>query len=305
MRFTPSPRFAAVFGCLVVCSHLTSVARAATITVYANNPAPGDDFTNASTTSTNPATPGALLGASGWAYNNVRNNGHVGIRTDNPRSGNGSASFIGTQGPVVNSSKADIEYFNTDGLGNLTSMGTLGTVTSLAYDWYKSSSSLATQHSALRIYVDGDGNLGTTTDRGYLVYERAYQTVSTVPTDQWISDNVINANLWQVWFGHGNFDTAGNWQPLSTWGSVGGFTPSGGGMHLDANSVVFGLSVGIGSGWNTYLGYADNMTIGFNNGDPTTFNMEVVPEPSSLALAAMGIAGCALAFVRRKRRGRA
>jgi hypothetical protein len=88
---------------------------AANITVYSNNSAPGDDFTNATGTNTNPLTPGALLGASGWTYNNVRNNGHVGIRTDNPRSGNGSAWFNGTQGPGGASSKADLEYFSTSG----------------------------------------------------------------------------------------------------------------------------------------------------------------------------------------------
>lgn len=75
---------------------MTLPARAANITVYANNSTPGDDFTNASGTSTTPSTSGAQLGASGWYYNNVRNNGHVGIRTDIPRSGNGSAWFNGT-----------------------------------------------------------------------------------------------------------------------------------------------------------------------------------------------------------------
>ena len=124
---------------------------------------------------TNPATSGAQLGASGWYYNNVRNNGHVGINTDIPRSGNGSAWFDGTQGPGGASSKADLEYF-PNGPTSLVSMGTLSDISALAYDWYKSSSSAASQQPNLRFYVDADGNLGTTTDRGYLVYERAYQT---------------------------------------------------------------------------------------------------------------------------------
>jgi hypothetical protein len=263
---------------------------AANVVVPANNVAPGDDFTNASGTNTTPSTPGAALGASGWTYNNVRNNGHVGIRTNNPRSGNGSAWFNGTQGPSGPSSKSDLEYLNTNGLGGLVSMGTLAGINSLAYDWYKSSSSAASQHTVLRLYVDADGNFGTANDRGYLVYERAYQTDNSVPTDQWNTDDVSAANLWQVWFGNGNFDTAGNWQSLSVWGSAGGFTPSGGGLHMDANSVVYGLSSGIGSGWGTYTGYVDNITIGFVGSAATTYNFEVepIPEPSALVLAALG-----------------
>ena len=281
---------------------LASATHAATIVVDANNPTPGDDFTNSTSSNTTPATPGALLGSTGWTYNNVRNNGHVGINTDYPRSGNGSVWFNGTQGPSGSSSKADIEYFNTDGNGNLAAMGTLGDITALAYDWYKSSASSASQQANLRIYIDGDGNLATTSDEGYLVFERAYQTDNSVPTDQWITDNVINANLWEVYFGHGNFDTAGNFQPLSVWGSASGFTPSGGGLHLDANSVIFGLNSGIGSGWAPYLGAVDNITIGFGANDPTTYNFEVVPEPATWVLAAMGLVGWSI--LARRRRGR-
>lgn len=160
---------------------------------------------------------------------------------------------------------------------------------------------MASQQSPLRLYVDGDGDLGTTTDRGYLVYERAYQTDFSVPTDQWVTDNLMTAKFWEVWLGNNTFDTAGNFQPLSVWGSATGFTPSGSGLHLSASSVVYGLSVGIGSGWYTYVGAVDNVSIGFGGGDPTTFNFEVVPEPSSLVLAGMAGIGCAMAIARRRR----
>ena len=288
---------AALLATIVLMAVGTS-ARAGLVTINANGSMPGDDFTNATTSSTTPATPGALLGATGWTYNNVRNNGHVGVNTNLPRSGNGSAWFNGTQGPAGNSSKADIEFLNAPG-GTLTSMGTLGTLTSLSYDWYKSSVSAASQHAVLRLYVDADGNMGTANDRGYLVYERAYQTNNSVPTDQWNTDDLMSANLWQVRFGFGNFDTSPNWKPVSVWGSASGYTPTtpANGLHLDQNTAIYGLSAGIGSGWNTFVGAVDNITIGFNNADPTVFNFEVVPEPASLSLMALG----ALALIRRRR----
>ncbi len=274
--------------------------------VYSNNAAPGDYFTNASGTNTNPATPGAALGATGWFYTNVRNNGIVGISTDLPRSGNGSARLQSTQGPAGASSKADLEYFHTTN-GVLSAMGTLGSMNALSYDWYRVSGGTANDYynPVIRLYVDGDGDLNTTTDRGYLVYERAYNpNTAAVPTDQWISDDVFNfngpgasANLWQVAFGVGNFDTAGNWQPLSTWTQPGGFTPSPNGKNFSSASVVYGLSLGVGSGWGTFDGAVDNVEIGFTGAPLYQFNFEVVPAPGSIALLGLG----SLVALRRRR----
>ena len=259
--------------------------------VLANNSTPGDAFTNASGTSTNPFAPGAALGASGWYYNNVRNNGIVGVHTDLPRSGTGSARLQSTQGPGGASSKADIEYFHQAATGNF-SMGPLGGVSTLAYDWYKKGSSAASQHAALRLYVDGDGNSGTTNDRGYLVFERAYNG-GVVPTDQWVTDDLLfsypgGANLWQVAFGVGNFDTAGNWQPVSVWQTGGGFTPAPGGMTFNGASAIYGLSFGVGSGWGTYDGAIDNVEIAFSGGLQYSWNFEVVPAPGAMALLGLG-----------------
>lgn len=257
--------------------------------VYSNNSAPGDAFTNATSTNTNPLTPGAALGASGWFYTNVRNNGIVGVHNDLPRSGNGSARLQSTQGPGGLSSKADIEYYHQAATGNF-SMGTLGAMSTLSYDWYKKSTSAASQHAVVRLYIDGDGSAATTNDRGYLVFERGYNGGS-IPTDQWVSDDLFSyagggANLWQVAFGVANFDTAGNWQPISTWQS--GFTPSPGGKTFNGASVVYGLSLGVGSGWGTYDGAIDNVTIGFTGAPVYSWNFEVVPAPGAMALLGLG-----------------
>ncbi|BCW99847.1 MAG: hypothetical protein KatS3mg024_2674 [Armatimonadota bacterium] len=126
-----------------------------------------------------------------WLRINVRNGGSVGITGTYPRSGNGS---MWLSGPA--NAKADAEYYF-----NLNASYLLSDVSAFSYDWYRSSSStaLAHLHPALRLFVDRDGNLLTSNDRGYLVYERAYNpNTSPVPTDQWVTDDAINAKLWST-----------------------------------------------------------------------------------------------------------
>ncbi|MCS6831495.1 MAG: PEP-CTERM sorting domain-containing protein, partial [bacterium] len=133
-----------------------------------------------------------------------------------------------------------------------------------------------------------------------------------VPTDQWITEDLFSynggngANLWQGvlsgtlagW----QFDAYGNWKPISTWKS--GYQPKGGrlgpiynpnqmGLTFNANSLVIGVSLGIGSGWNgTFEGAVDNLVIGFGGTNPYTlsYNFEVVPEPATMALFGLGLA---------------
>ena len=162
-------------------------ASAATVVVYSNNPAPGDNFTNPSTI--NAFQP---IGSSGWRYNNVRNDGHVGIRTDLPRSGNGSVWFRGTRGPAGNSSKADVEYWATTA-----PLGTLGNLTELKYEWYRKSGSYTANawlHPVLRLFISSpDG-----TKMGYIVFEGVYNnpagwSAPTVPPTPAVSTSPISA----------------------------------------------------------------------------------------------------------------
>jgi hypothetical protein len=60
----------------------------ATVTVYSQNPVPGDSFTNGGSTNQ-----GQSFGNPNWVYNNTRGGGSVGIRNNYPRSGNGSVYF--------------------------------------------------------------------------------------------------------------------------------------------------------------------------------------------------------------------
>jgi hypothetical protein len=269
----------------VLVSALTANPATAGI-VYSNaGSAPGDAFTNPTTL----FTAGQAVGSSGWYYNNVRGGGVVGINTAFPRSGDGSVRFFSPNG----NGKADIEFFasaSTNFFGNASATSSLGSFAAfeaMSYDWYRAGTSTnpAVQHPALRILIDADGNLAPTGDRGYLIFERAYNSL-LVPTDQWVSDTIgPNTVLW-------NNNTSTPFGPtvynrtLAQW------------QAQLPNAVILGFSAGVGSGWNgQFSGAVDNISWTIA-GQTTTTNFEVaapeVPEPATWGVLALGLAGLAV-----------
>lgn len=240
-------------------------------------------------------------GLNQWNLSNYRDvsNGYTsttsaGITTANPRTGNGSVQMSLTDG----SGKADFTYtwgFDTT--------RTLGSLTSLSYDWYRSSTSTAGGvMPAFRLYYDADGNAATTTDQGYLIFEQVYNpNVASVVSDQWVSTNVMGTNMWQRQFSPG-LTVEAYGVTLTDWAS--GMNEPANADQLNASTAILGIEFGIGSGWNgTFNGFVDNVSFGFNNA-VTTFNFEAaqasnVPEPGSIALLGLGAAGL-LAARRRK-----
>jgi len=288
------------------------------VVVSAINPAPpGDAFTNASTSNA-----GQLVG-SNWYYNNVRNSGIVGINTQYARSGNGSARLQTLVGPGGSSSKADIELLPSAGASGSNffsggSLGTLGDLTGLSYEWYRSSASTnsAGQHPVLRLLLDADGNLGTTGDRGGLVFEQVYNGVPSALTNTWVASDIFNfygagqsANVWNFGFGVGN-EFGGYNRDLQDW--INGFTVGSVASPLSANSLVIGISSGVGSGWGPFDGAVDNIAYRFGTQPQTLYNFEVgdggsstdpngIPEPMTAGLYGLALAAWGLAVSRRRR----
>jgi len=272
----------------------------ATVTVNSQNPAPGDLFTN-----TGSANLGLGFGNPNWVYNNTRGSGSVGIRTNYPRSGNGSVYF----NSPGSSGKADIEYFASpvNSGGNFAPnpydpssiLGPLADLSHLSYEWYRDGSSNAPDHlhpvlrlGILRVNSNNSINLG------YLVFERVYNGFSgAAPANSWQSDDIVSNNygLWataSLGFGDPNVNFSQVFKTLSGWVSAAN--------AVGATLFVISVNAGIGSGWNgTFEGAVDNITFGFN-GAYTTYNFEVVPEPASMLALGSGLIGL-LGLRRRKR----
>lgn len=257
--------------------------------IYANaGSAPGDHFINPG-----PSNQGQAVGTTGWYYNNVRNSGGVGINVAYPRSGDGSVLFTSASG----ASKADIEFL-ANGInlgGNFLAAGSLGRFSdfvSMSYEWYRDGTSTVNAgfHPALRILLDADGNLATIGDRGGLVFERAYNTPSAVPTDTWVSDTITSSTyLWNFGLGIGfaaniNSTPSAYDATLAEW------------QAYFPNAVILGFSSGVGSGWNgVFTGAVDNISWTIGN-QTSSFNFEVnpIPEPSTLVVVGLGLAGLSL-----------
>jgi hypothetical protein len=286
---------------LGLCAALVAASAFAqtTVTVYSQNPVPGDSFTNGGS-----ANQGQSFGNPNWVYNNTRGGGSVGIRTNYPRSGNGSVYFNSTS----NTGKADIEYFASpvNAGGNFAPnpfdpssiLGSLAALSHLSYEWYRDGSSTAPAwlHPVLRLGILRV-NQDNTFALGYLIFERVYNGFGAAPTDSWESDNIIGSNykLWataSLGFGDPNVNIYNVLKTIPEWVSAA--------SNANATLLVISVNAGIGSGWNgTFTGAVDNITFGFN-GTYTTYNFEVVPEPASMAALGSGLIGL-LGLRRRKK----
>ena len=236
-------------------------------------------------------TPGAL---DGWQPANVRSDGSVAITSTYARSGNGSLEFS-TNMVTNGQDKADfVNYW-----GNVAGR-TLGNLSAISYDLLRDASSVGPNYLAPAFRLAYDNGIPGQT--GYLIYEpvyNGYQTATGVPTNQFVTMNIAGANFWMREFSPGltieKYDVT-----LAAWMSGTSQAPNA--DVLTANTLITGIEVGVGSGWNTlFHGAVDNVLLSFGR-DSISANFETaavaVPEPASMTLLAGGLV---FAGLRRRR----
>lgn len=289
---------------VVAATLCVSAASMATV-IYSENPAPGDLFTAGN------SLVGDQIGSTNWYYNYVRN-ASVGIRNDQPYltvKGNGSVYFDASA--PSGTTQAGLSYFSnakTAGSGFFTYNGFIAPFSqleSITYSWYRSSASNvgASRHPVLEILLDLDGNLATA-ETNILRYWRFYNGVNVAPTNQWETDTVSGSSVMLRGFGVPAINNVD--KTLDDWKS---FISAN---YPNAQVVAFSF-LAYGTGGQTYIAAVDDIswTIG---GQTTSFNFEVqptgggggggggqgpvIPEPTTMALFALGLGSVAL--VRRR-----
>lgn len=290
---------------LVTCGMLIATSAVAQVDVNLVKPSVPDPRTPA------PPGVGSLIvvtpsDTQGWAPANENGGGVSVISGVQPRSGTGSLdqSLIDNGSGGGNSSKTDYEIFSSDvtyvvGEGLKApggGFGLLSEMSSLLFEWYRDSSSTAPDHltPALRLWLwdpDAGGPHGTSY---YVIWEGVYNDWPTgpVPTDTWVTEEEMADDFfWRI----PQFEN-GVWRGIS-WCN----TPPNGPQCFDfdntlgdwgfgANTVVFGINTGLGSGWaGSYQGYTDNVTIAFSETTTWNFELDAVPTASTGGLTVLAV----------------
>ena len=235
---------------------------------------------NGTTTTVADVRQSAAPAAGAWGQANVGGGATVGITKDYANNGNGSAYFATTSG----ASKADLQYYFSAPVA-------LSSLNSVSFDWYRDGASTTGSLFApvLRFNILKNGAFA-----GSLVFENYYQGEVQAANDAWTT---LTATL-----GSGDI-----WATNAALGPT--FAAANGGQKtfqqwMDDNAgaalSVYGVSIGVGSGWNgAFTGAVDNVAFNFANGPSANFNFEVagaVPEPATWAMmiGGFGLVGGAL-----------
>ena len=222
--------------------------------------------------------------AGAWYQDNIGAGTTVGITTDYAHNGTGSAYFNSTQGA---NGKADLIYY----FGGSVALSSLNSV---SFDFYRSSASTADANDAPVLRLDMYKGASYA---GSLVLENVYQHQTISPVDTWTTlTSDLNNGIWwatNAQLGPTFAAADGGQKTLAQW------------IAANPGLTVFGVELGIGSGWaGTFSGAADNVNVSFNGGPTISSNFEVaatapVPEPASWALMIVGVGGIGFTLRRR------
>jgi hypothetical protein len=287
-------KLAAAFAAL---SLVVTASAQSNVTVYANNPS-GDAFTNAGGSGINQnVTSWTGLGGEVWRYSNVRDQGVVGISTNQPRSGDASAR-IQTPGTTGNA-RSDMNLI----AGTSGSLGNLDSLSHWSLDARTDSSSFANQAPVIRMTVFSATDINLSNGSAGVFGEIALDTTwdpgnhPTFTFGQWNNIDLIGGNR----FVRASGGSLRQYNP----GYLGGTSYTGDtqtlssllGLLAGKGYIVTSVGAGFGGTSGQFDGAIDNYTLGFG-GNFTTYNFEAVPEPMTMTVMVLG----ALAALRKKRK---
>jgi hypothetical protein len=212
----------------------------------------------------------------------AENGGSVGVTTDYPQSGEGSLLLAGSDATADGGYKASATYswdplagLDTVDVGDATDDTTLGSLSTLGYDWYRDSASTTPDDTIpiLQLLVDLDGDMTTTGDQITLSYDPSGG--SAVTEDTWNTTSLDLDNPIGIDFDT-DFGTSVNLDTALKSGIVinDGVSDIG---TLDTDSLVYGVKVSIGDTTGEQLSAVDNVNIGFHDDTANSWNFEVAP----------------------------
>lgn len=218
----------------------------------------------------------------GWSRDNIRDGGTVDITSTYPHA-SGSLEFNTTN----SNSKADFIRSNVNA-------DLLSTLTALAVDLYRNSSSTAAVHfaPAVRLSIDN----GQAVNRfSTLIWEPVYNGIPVFPTDDWNTYDLFKGNFWQRAFRTTGAKTIDVYnRTISDWLQP-GFVVDGDNdtsVVVGPNARVLEYEIGVGSGWaNAFHGAADDFRIGFAGTD-SVFDFETLVTTSTVLSTSPNPSSC-------------
>lgn len=222
----------------------------------------------------------------GWQAEEVGSAATVEINANQAANGNGSIMFSTTQ--AVGQDGAGFGWrWQGQTLVIAHPNRTLGNLNRLAYQWYRDSASTAQAEYAPVLIIGFYSDNGTPGIANYnddvvgaLIWEPRYNGMSSIPTDSWQSNDVLNGKFWVRVLRRFDGGTTGDIQnynsTLNDWmnNSPQG-QPGDPVVNLSAATYLVGVGTAVGPDWGGNLvAHVDGIRLGFSTGFDRLFNFE-------------------------------